>query len=116
VPRALDPGALIDYRLHWHHLPMHWTTEVLEHDYPRHFAYRQARGPYRRFVHDHHFAVDPNDPQATVTTETIELDLFGGAVARLLLWPLVRRDLDRLYAFRHPTLAHRLGVSWAPWP
>lgn len=116
IPPSLAAGVRIDYRLTWRGLPLRWTTEVLASDYPRHFAYRQARGPYRRFVHHHDIELDPDMPGTTINAESIELELWGGSLARVLLWPLVRRDLDRLYAFRHATLAARLGTTWVPIP
>lgn len=116
IPPMLEAGVHIDYRLTWRHLPLRWTTEVLESDYPRSFVYRQARGPYRHFVHRHDFAPDAAIAGRAINAETIELVLFGGGLARRLLWPLVRRDLDRLYDFRYATLARRLGVGWEPLP
>jgi ligand-binding SRPBCC domain-containing protein len=98
----LVPGRLLDYRMTWRGMPLHWTTEVLAVDPPHHFAYRQHRGPYRNFEHHHHFAVVEG---GTLVEETIDLAVWGAGLA----WALfVRPDLNRLYRFRHAALRARL--------
>ena len=84
LPVTLEAGTRVDYLMRWHGLPFHWTTEVLECAPPHHFAYRQARGPYRRFFHRHQFLADPELPDTTTSAEEIELELFGGTLGRIL--------------------------------
>lgn len=98
----LEPGRLLHYRMTWRGVPLRWTTQVLATDPPRHFGYRQLRGPYRNFEHHHHFTPVPG---GTRVDETIDVAVWGGALA----WRLVvRPELDRLYRLRHAVLRQRL--------
>lgn len=55
-PIEMHSGALIDYRLRLHGLPIRWRTEIRDWDPPFRFTDRQVRGPYRYWVHEHTFA------------------------------------------------------------
>ena len=46
TPIAMRPGALIDYRLRVHGIPIGWRTEIVEWNPPLRFADVQLRGPY----------------------------------------------------------------------
>lgn len=48
-------GALIDYRLGIHGLPVRWQTEITGWDPPFRFTDEQRRGPYRLWRHTHTF-------------------------------------------------------------
>src|SRR5690242_5512703 len=55
APIPMRAGALIDYRLRLHGIPITWKTELAEWDPPRRFVDRQLRGPYAEWVHTHTF-------------------------------------------------------------
>ena len=46
-PIEMRVGALIDYRLRVHGLPLRWQSEIAAWDPPHRFVDRQTRGPYR---------------------------------------------------------------------
>ena len=46
-PIAMGAGALIEYRLKLHALPLRWLTRIEAWEPGRRFADRQLRGPYR---------------------------------------------------------------------
>jgi ligand-binding SRPBCC domain-containing protein len=48
-------GALIDYRLRLHGLPLRWRTAITIGNPPSRFCATQVRGPYREGVHTHAF-------------------------------------------------------------
>src|SRR5206468_10490968 len=60
-PVAMRVGALIEYRLRLHGLPVSWLTRLEEWDaeapQPR-FVDMQLTGPYRLWHHTHEFAGD----------------------------------------------------------
>jgi ligand-binding SRPBCC domain-containing protein len=57
-PIAMAAGALIEYRLKLHALPLRWLTRIEAWEPGRRFADRQLRGPYRLWHHTHAFAAD----------------------------------------------------------
>jgi hypothetical protein len=74
---------------------------------PRQFIDELAEGPFRHWVHTHRFI--PDGPNASVLEDSIEygfpLDPLGGLIAD----PIVRRRLERMFAYRHEITAADLG-------
>ncbi len=97
-PIEMRAGTLIDYRLRLHGLPIRWRTLISDWQPPFRFVDQQVRGPYRQWIHTHTF-----EPR------------LGGTLARdvvrycarldFITHPLfVRRDIERIFAFRHEAL------------
>lgn len=105
TPGAVDMrvGALIDYRLRVHGVPLRWQSEITAWDPPHLFVDEQRRGPYRLWKHTHRFAADGD---ATLVEDAVEYAVPGGALVDALL---VRRDLDRIFRFRRDVLKERFG-------
>ena len=55
APIVMRPGALIDYRIKIHGLPIRWRTEIVEWDPPHRFIDVQLNGPYKLWHHTHTF-------------------------------------------------------------
>jgi ligand-binding SRPBCC domain-containing protein len=54
----MRPGALIEYRLRLHGLPLRWLTRIEEWEPGRRFVDVQVRGPYRLWHHSHEFEAE----------------------------------------------------------
>ena len=108
-PIEMRAGTLIDYRLRVHGLPLRWRSEITAWDPPHLFVDEQRRGPYRFWRHEHRFAVDG---AGTLVEDDVTYAVLGGALFERLF---VRRDLDRIFAFRREVLrtafATRSGTS-----
>jgi len=111
TPRPIDMrvGALIEYRLRLHGVPVSWLTRIEEWDagptHPR-FVDAQLRGPYKLWHHTHEF--EPDGAGGTVMRDTVRYALpFGplGEVARRLI---VARDLEAIFDFRAERVAQSL--------
>jgi len=94
APVAMKPGARIDYRIRVHGLPIRWRTVITEWNPPRRFVDVQLRGPYRLWHHTHTF--EERDG-GTLCLDSVRYRPRGGA---LVNWLFVRRDLERIFAFR----------------
>jgi ligand-binding SRPBCC domain-containing protein len=65
----------------------------------RMFADRMVRGPFPTWLHRH--VVTPEGPDASLLTDDVEYELPLGIVGRLVGGPIARRELERLFAYRH---------------
>lgn len=102
-PITLHAGALIDYKLRLHGLPIRWKTEISEWNPPYRFVDRQLRGPYRLWHHLHTF--EERDG-GTLVKDHVDYSVPGG---RLVDRFFVRPDLHRIFAFRHQKLLEFFG-------
>jgi ligand-binding SRPBCC domain-containing protein len=91
-------GALIDYRLRVHGLPLRWQSEITAWDPPHRFVDEQRRGPYRTWRHEHRFTADGD---GTLVEDDVTYAAPGGALVERLF---VGRDLARIFAFRREAL------------
>ena len=102
-PIQLKPGALIDYRLHLHRIPIRWQSEITAWQPPHRFVDEQRRGPYRCWIHEHTF-VEHNG--GTLARDRVQYAVSGGSLVNYLF---VARDLQRVFAFRKETLIRIFG-------
>lgn len=107
TPRPLEmrAGAHIAYRLRLHGMPIRWLTRIEVWEPPLRFVDVQVRGPYRLWHHTHRF--EPDD-DGTLMRDRVRYALPLGPLGELAHAALVRRDLERIFAFRHEAVAARL--------
>ena len=98
TPIGMRAGTHIDYRLRIHGVPMRWQSEITTWDPPCCFVDEQLHGPYRRWIHKHRF--EERDG-GTLCTDHVRYAVFGGWLIERFL---VRRDLERIFAFRQKKL------------
>jgi len=102
-PIAMCEGALIDYRLRVHGIPLRWRTRINEWKPPHRFVDEQLRGPYRQWLHEHTFTAHGGG--------TLARDLVRYAVPFDFIahrW-FVRPDVERIFRFRSDALNQRFG-------
>jgi ligand-binding SRPBCC domain-containing protein len=102
-PIAMRAGALIDYRLRLHGLPLRWRSEITAWEPPHRFVDEQRRGPYRTWIHEHRF--EPRDG-GTLVRDRVRYSITGGALVERLL---VRADLVRIFGYRQAKLRELFG-------
>jgi ligand-binding SRPBCC domain-containing protein len=94
----MEKGALLNYRLRIHGIPIRWQSEITAWDPPYRFADRQNKGPYSLWVHEHLFE---DHRGGTLVVDDVEYAVAGGAIVNGLL---VAPDLDRIFKYRHRVL------------
>ena len=94
-PILMRAETLIDYRLRVHGLPLRWQSEITVWLPPLRFVDEQLHGPYRRWIHTHTFEERGG---GTLCRDFVEYAVPGGS---FINWLLVRRDLERIFAYRH---------------
>lgn len=107
-PVSIRAGTLIDYRLRIHGLPVRWRSRIAAWEPPRHFTDEQLRGPYRRWFHEHHFE-PTDDGTATRVRDRVRYEVPGGPLAPLVHRLLVRRNVERIFAYRRAELQKIFG-------
>jgi ligand-binding SRPBCC domain-containing protein len=108
-PIPMRAGALIDYKLRIHGIPMKWRTEITAWEPPFRFVDEQLRGPYRLWRHTHTFEEKDG---GTLCHDHVEYAVLGGAIIDRLF---VRRDVEKIFEFRQQAL-RRIFADEAPVP
>jgi ligand-binding SRPBCC domain-containing protein len=96
-------GALIDYRISLHGLPLRWRTKITAWEPPFRFVDEQIKGPYRRWIHEHCFE---NSDQGTLCHDRVRYSILGEPIVHRLF---VERDVKRIFAFRATKLTELFG-------
>ena len=107
-PIAMGRGTQIEYRLRLHSVPLRWLARIEFWQPGRGFADIQLRGPYRVWHHTHRFL--PHEG-GTVMRDVVRYALPLGPLGRFARALLVRRDLERIFAFRREAVATCLGSA-----
>jgi len=109
LPIEMKTGALIDYRLKLHGVPIKWRTEIAFWEPPFRFVDQQLWGPYKRWHHEHTFKAI--DGITTLATDEVHyIPRFGSLVHK---W-FVKPDLLKIFGYRQERLAELLGGSIRP--
>ena len=66
----------------------------------------QKQGPFARWVHAHHFTATE---AGTRIEEKIDFEPPGGLLGRLISADTIRKDLDKLFAYRSARLKERFA-------
>ena len=105
LPIEMRAGAILEYRLRLHGMPIFWRTEITEWDPPYRFVDTQVKGPYKWWIHEHQFLVEDG---ATRAVDRVQYDL---PLARLLHPLFVRRDLLKIFRYRAQVIGRLFGES-----
>lgn len=100
LPIAMKAGALIEYTIGLHRIPMKWRTEITSWDPPHSFEDTQLSGPYRKWVHTHRFTENAG---GTIIEDRVAYALPFGFLGRIV-HPLVARQLKRIFDYRETVL------------
>jgi ligand-binding SRPBCC domain-containing protein len=107
-------GAVIDYRLKLHRVPIRWRTRIEAWEPPARFVDVQLCGPYAIWEHTH--TVEPVGEGAVVIRDRVRYALPLGPLGWFAHAVLVRRDLERIFDYRQRAVAERLALVGAATP
>lgn len=102
-PIKMKAGALIDYRLRVHGLPIRWRTHISVWEPGVRFVDEQMRGPYRTWIHEHTFA---DRDGGTLVRDHVRYSVPFGFLVHS--W-LVRPDVEKIFAHRTEALRLRFN-------
>jgi ligand-binding SRPBCC domain-containing protein len=96
TPRPIDmhAGALIQYRLRLHGIPLRWQSEITSWEPPHRFVDEQRRGPYRAWIHEHKFMECKGGCEVR---DFVRYAALGGWVANRLF---VGHNVRRIFEYR----------------
>lgn len=91
-------GAHVVLAITQHLVTTRWVIDIAMDSHQRTITDTLRQGPLRHFVHTRHFL--PLEGGGTCMEERVEIDVGFGFVGALL-HPLIRRDMDTMFAYRH---------------
>lgn len=94
---TMKAGAVIEYGLRVHGLPLRWRTLIAAWEPPHRFVDEQLRGPYRQWIHEHTFE---SDGSGTIMRDRVTYAVPGWIIEPLINRLLVRPDIEKIFAWR----------------
>jgi len=96
---TIAPGGRLSLAIRKGPLWLRWEAEHGEWERGRFFTDRLIRGPFPRWEHHHGFL--PSEGGGCLLEDRLDYDLPLGALGAILAGRSLRRDLGRLFAYRH---------------
>ncbi|MCB0392366.1 MAG: TIGR01777 family oxidoreductase [Bdellovibrionales bacterium] len=93
----IQEGALIDYELKLHGLPIKWQTKILNWNPPHQFIDDQLKGPYARWYHQHSFEELCG---GTLMEDKIYYKLPMAPLGQLIAGSFVLKDIKKIFSYR----------------
>lgn len=116
-PVRMQVGALIDYQIKIHGVPVRWRTRIAVWEPPYRFVDEQIKGPYRRWWHEHTFeevssgvsagasgGVAGSGGPAVLAKDHVEYAVPGGPLEPIVHSLFVKNDVRRIFDYRQETL------------
>jgi ligand-binding SRPBCC domain-containing protein len=108
APIVMQVGALIDYQLRVHGIPLRWRTQITGWEPPTHFVDEQLRGPYRHWRHTHIF--ETTEDGGTLCRDVLSYAVLGGSLVNRLF---VQSDVEKIFTYRREILRKTFGSTAA---
>ena len=103
---AMKEGALIDYTISLHGLPMRWRTSIESYQPGVDFVDLQLKGPYKYWHHHHTFRAVFG---GTEIGDKVTYELPWGPLGALAHNLFVKRQLTAIFDYREKVVAKKFG-------
>ena len=100
-PAALTDGSRLTFRLRRGPIVLRWVAAHRDVVDGEQFRDVQIAGPFKSWDHTHRFESPDGDPLGCTLVDSIDYELPFGPLGRFLGSGMVRRDLERVFRFRH---------------
>jgi ligand-binding SRPBCC domain-containing protein len=97
-PIDIKKGALIDYELKLHGIPITWKTEITEWNPPFDFVDSALKSPYKQWIHRHTFEKGANGE--TIMIDNVRYRLPLEPLGDLAHW-YVKKELKYIFDYRY---------------
>lgn len=102
LPIEMREGAIIEYRLRLHAMPVRWRTVIESWEPPHRFTDVQERGPFALWHHTHTFeAVEGG----TLARDRVRYRVGFGPFGEIAHTLFVRSDLERIFDHRQQAVS-----------
>lgn len=106
LPIEMKPGAIIEYKLRVHGIPIRWRTEIERWNPPYEFSDVQKRGPYQLWHHTHRFSEARG---GTLIEDYVRYALPFGVLGQLANALQVSKDVRQIFTYRDQRVRELLG-------
>ncbi len=107
---GIQKGATVLLKMKAGPIPYRWAAEHTQYQTDRLFQDQQKRGPFAYWQHTHTFEPDANE--SCRMQDRIDYALPVDPLSRPFL-PVINQKLERIFNYRHTTLAHDLALHHA---
>ncbi|HEY9713209.1 MAG TPA: SRPBCC family protein, partial [Chroococcales cyanobacterium] len=106
---GIEDGARVVLVVHNGPLAIRWTLEHKNYAEGRQFSDFQVDGPFTTWEQVH--KVEPDGPNQSYLEDKVEYELPAGVAGELAAGFVIQHELERLFKYRHLTLAKDLEVT-----
>lgn len=93
-------------------LRLHWTARIVEFEWNRTFVDVQERGPFKTFRHRHELIPEErHGVSGTVVRDVIDYEIGFGFVGELAQKLFVKRQMEKVFAYRQQTLTRLMATA-----
>lgn len=104
----IQTGAIINYKLKLHGIPLKWKTRINSFIDGKEFTDEQIKGPYKKWIHSHKFY---SVNGGTLMKDRIIYKFPMGNLGALVAGPFARRDLKKIFGYRFEVIKNKFGRS-----
>jgi ligand-binding SRPBCC domain-containing protein len=95
---GIHAGAVVEFLIPVGPFRVRWLAHHIAYEENRLFVDEQRKGPFAFWVHAHRFAPEKDGMRLT---DSIQFALLGGKIADGLAGWAVKRELRKMFAYRH---------------
>jgi len=108
-PENILKGQQIEYYVTpiWH-MRVKWVTKISDVREKEYFVDEQLRGPYKLWQHKHFFNQTAGGMEMN---DEISYDIGYGKMGDLLLLPIIRRKIEKIFSFRRKKIAEIFPIQ-----